>query len=70
MIFVLLKFRFGAIFIWNTYILKVALLFSSDIWNYLKIHNLVIFSEFFKIKELIKVIIETKINKLNMNNRI
>jgi pentafunctional AROM polypeptide len=59
------QFSYGMI-----YILKVALLFSSDIWNYLKIHNLGYFQQnFSKLKELIKVIIETKINKLNMNNR-
>ena len=52
------------------YILKIALLFSIDIWNYLKIHNLDYFQQnLSKLKELIKVIIEIKINKVNMNNR-
>ena len=52
-----------------SYILKIAILFSFDVWNYLKIYNIEYFQQnFTKLHELIKVTIDTKLNIINMNN--
>ena len=52
------------------YIFKIVLLFSLDVWNYLKINNIEYFQQnFTKLQELIKVTIDTKQAIINMNNR-
>jgi pentafunctional AROM polypeptide len=52
------------------YILKISLLCSLDLWNYLKVHNIEYFQQnFSKLKDLLKTIIDIKLKLINDKNR-